>query len=254
MNLDIWFSWYKFILEEFNFSKNDDEKSAEILNNLLESVNRLSPEKIIIKNKVIIFGAGPSLKKNIKQIKKLELNNFTIISADGATTALLEEKITPQIIVTDLDGKMEDIIKANKNGAILVIHAHGNNSDKIKKYVPLFDKLIGTTQSNPFKNVYNFGGFTDGDRCVFLAIELGAKVIILGGMDFGKIITKYSRPEIKKSETKADKIKETKLYFAKKLIEWAAKNEKIQIYNLSRGEKLIGVNSVSIDYLHEYLS
>ena len=37
----------------------------------------------------------------------------------------------------------------------------------------------------PVKNVYNFGGFTDGDRSVFWAEEFGAKEIILIGMDFG---------------------------------------------------------------------
>jgi len=34
------------------------------------------------------------------------------------------------------------------------------------------------------KNVYNFGGFTDGDRCVFLAKALGAAEIKLVGFDY----------------------------------------------------------------------
>ena len=60
-----------------------------------------------------------------------------MICADGAVTALLEEEIIPDIVVTDLDGKIEDIIDSNKNGAVMVVHAHGNNMENIKKYVPV---------------------------------------------------------------------------------------------------------------------
>ena len=79
----------------------------------------------------------------------------------------------------------------------MVVHAHGNNMENIKKYVPVLENILGSTQSIPLENVYNFGGFTDGDRCVFLAVKLGAKNIFIAGMDFGKIITRYSRPNIK---------------------------------------------------------
>ena len=51
---------------------------------------------------------------------------------------------------------------------------------------------IGTTQTNPFNKVQNFGGFTDGDRGVFLASYFNAKKIILFGMDFGNQIGKFS--------------------------------------------------------------
>lgn len=241
MNLDIWFSWYKIILDDFGFSQNDDEKSAKILNNLLKKHNSINPSEIHVNDKVIIFGAGPSLKRNIGDLKRLQLENFTLIAADGATTALLEENIIPHIIVTDLDGKMDDIFKANKEGAILVIHAHGNNIDKIEKYVPRLQRILGTTQSVPLENVYNFGGFTDGDRCIFIAAAFGAKYIVLAGMDFGKIVTRYSRPDIEKAEGKADEIKQKKLEYAKELTEWAAENENIEMVNISLGEKLENV-------------
>lgn len=247
MNLDIWFSWYKIILDEFGFSRDEDEKSAIILNNLLKEHNGLNKDKIKIKDKVIVFGAGPSLKKNIIELKELNLNDFTLISADGATTALLEENIIPDIIVTDLDGRLEDIVKANNEGAILVVHAHGNNIEKIEEYIPMLQRILGTTQSVPLENVYNFGGFTDGDRCIFLGAELGADLIILAGMDFGKIVTKYSRPELENSEDMADEIKTKKLKFAKELTKWAAKNENIEIVNISGGESVDGVINITID-------
>lgn len=255
MDLDTWFSWYEMILEEFGFSLEDDEKSAKILNSLLDEHNISCIAETNIKSNVIIFGAGPSLKRNIIELKELDesgeldLNNFTLIAADGATTALLEENIIPDIIVTDLDGNMDDIIKANNEGAILIVHAHGNNMDKIIKYVPKLKRILGTTQSVPLENVYNFGGFTDGDRCIFLAIELGVRFILLAGMDFGDIVTKYSRPDLGMSECKADKIKQMKLNFAKKLTQWAAENENVEIANMSGGEKIKGVTAINVDVL-----
>jgi len=251
MDIDTWFEWYGMILKEFGFSRQDDEKSAEILDSLLDEHNSSGIAEINIKGMVIVFGAGPSLKGNIAELKELNefeelnLNKFTLIAADGATTALLEENIIPNIIVTDLDGKMEDIIEANNLGAILVVHAHGNNMDKINEYVPKLKRILGTTQSVPLENVYNFGGFTDGDRCVFLAIELGARFILLAGMDFGDIVTKYSRPDLAESEGRADEIKQMKLDFAKKLIQWAAENENVEIANMSGGESIKGVMDIT---------
>lgn len=245
MNLAIWFSWYKEILEEFGFSRSEDEKSAKLLDKILESSGGVSPQDIPIKKEAIVFGAGPSIKKNIKEIKTLNLSDFTIISADGATTALLEEGIVPDIIVTDLDGEMKDIITANHEGAFLVVHAHGNNMEKIKRYVPNLHRVMGSTQSNPLNRVYNFGGFTDGDRSLFLAVELGVEYIILAGMDFGKIVTKYSRPDMEEPEEEADEMKQLKLNYAKKLVEWVAENEDVTILNISHGEKIDGVLDVN---------
>jgi 2-amino-4-hydroxy-6-hydroxymethyldihydropteridine diphosphokinase len=245
MNLAIWFSWYEELLEEFGFSREDDVKSAKLLDKLLEIYGGLSPQDIPLQKEVIVFGAGPSIKENIREIKNLNLSEYTLISADGATTALLEEDIVPDIIVTDLDGEMKDIICANHEGSYVVVHAHGDNMEKIRRYVPDLNRVMGTTQSTPLHNVYNFGGFTDGDRCLFLAVELGAEYIILAGMNFGKIITKYSRPDMIESEGKADEIKQLKLKYAKKLVEWIAENEEVTILNISHGEKVDGVSNVN---------
>ena len=66
----------------------------------------------------------------------------------------------------------------------MVVHAHGDNVPLIKRWIPRFEgPLVLTTQSRPFEGMYNFGGFTDGDRAVFAADELGAAGITLAGFD-----------------------------------------------------------------------
>jgi uncharacterized Rossmann fold enzyme len=250
MELTLWMQWYQHILEDFGFVREDDERSAETLNNIMDDIGALTPQDIKIKDKVIVFGAGPSLKPNLTILKGINLDEFTLIAADGATTALLEEEILPDIIVTDLDGRMDDIITANREGTLMVVHAHGNNQDVIEKYTPKLVNVMGTTQSVPLASVYNFGGFTDGDRCVFLAMALGAKVIILSGMDFGKIVTHYSRPD--QEDGPADQIKQKKLKWAKKLVKWAVVNSEVRFLNISQGEPVEGVEDIDPELLKNH--
>ncbi|MDO8871081.1 MAG: DUF115 domain-containing protein [Methanobacteriaceae archaeon] len=243
MEIETWMAWYKEILQNFGFDRKSDEESAEYLNDYLKNqfINDNRNKKAIYfsdlptKENIIVFGAGPSLKKHINQLKpKISANpdQFILISADGATTALIEDNIVPHIIVTDLDGKLEDILKANAQGAFLVVHGHGNNLDALKTNLNDLKNVLGTTQSYPLEYVHNFGGFTDGDRAVFLAVKLGAKNIIMAGMDFGEVVTKYSRPNMKDVTGPADDIKKLKLKYAERLVEWIGANEDVSIYNL----------------------
>jgi len=241
MKFSEWKSVYNQILDDFGFSKKMDEESADLLNDILKKQGSIKfenlldnlPNKKIATKTFIVFGAGPSLKSNIKHIREnLDINNYILIAADGATTALLEEKIVPNIVVTDLDGKLEDLLLANDLKSFFVIHAHGNNADEIVKYTPKFKKVLGTTQSKPVANLYNFGGFTDGDRAVFLATALGAKKILLAGMDFGKYVTSYSRPDMDVEIDIADEIKQKKLKYAEQLVDWIKNNENIDVIDI----------------------
>jgi uncharacterized Rossmann fold enzyme len=90
----------------------------------------------------------------------------------------------PDIIVTDLDGDVEREIEASEQGSLVVVHAHGDNMSKLLRYVPQLKNIIGSTQAVPLQNVFNFGGFTDGDRAVHVAIEFGAGTIKLAGFFF----------------------------------------------------------------------
>ena len=237
MEFEVWEKYYKEILDDFGFSREGDESSAKILDGILSKEGCLTLDDLSqivgFSDKYIVFGAGPSLKKQIQEIKKeYDLKNFVLVAADGATTAMIEEKLVPDIIVTDLDGKMDDILLANLKGANIVVHAHGDNIDNVINYTPFFNNVLGTTQAQPFGNLYNFGGFTDGDRAIFLSCALGASEIILVGMDFGDIVTKYSRPNLPDIVGEADDIKKKKLEYAEFFTNWIIDNEDVKIINL----------------------
>ena len=237
MEFGEWSIYYKEILDDFGFSREDDEKCAQVLDEMLSEEGCLTLEdlsKIVgFSDKFIVFGAGPSLKDHIKDLKEnYDLRDYVLVAADGATTALIEERIVPDIVVTDLDGNLDDILIANLRGANVVVHAHGDNLDKIVGITPYFTNVLGTTQAQPLGNVYNFGGFTDGDRALFLSVALGASEIILEGMDFGEIVTKYSRPNLPDITGPADEVKRKKLKYAEKLTDWVIENENVGIINL----------------------
>ena len=84
----------------------------------------------------------------------------------------------------------------------------------------------------PIGHLYNFGGFTDGDRAMFFAIALGCEEMVLAGMDFGTTVTKYSRPNIEGATGPADEIKTKKLIFAERLLAWIKENTDVKVINL----------------------
>ena len=237
MEFGLWEIYYKEILDDFGFSRQGDENSAKVLDEILSEEGCLTLDDLSqivgFSDKYIVFGAGPSLKEHIKLLKEsYDLKDYVLVSADGATTALIEERICPDIVATDLDGNIDDILLANLRGANIAVHAHGDNLDAVIKFTPFFTNVIGTTQAQPVGNIYNFGGFTDGDRAIFLAVALGAGEITLAGMDFGDVVTKYSRPNLESDLAEADEFKKKKLMYAEKLTQWIIDNENVDIINL----------------------
>ena len=222
-----WKIKFKKIRKEFRYSEKEDFRSAKKLNLLLKRKNSKEEFRNVIKGKtVFIIGAGPSLSKSLKHIKKSK--NITKIVADGAVRALLEKNIKPDILVTDLDGDLESIKKIGKTKIPIIVHAHGDNYDKLE-IVKKFSNVTGTTQTREFGKLANFGGFTDGDRCVFLAEYFNASKIVLIGMDFGQKIGKYSKHRVINRRTKIKKLK-----FGKMIIEWLATKSKADLYSTKR--------------------
>src|SRR3989304_4366110 len=177
-----WEKRYSEILKEFGYIKKSDLESAKLLNSLLKNkfpLNKLRSK--VFEQNVFVIGAGPSLLSCIPVLKR-----FSFIK------------------------------KIGKGKTIMVVHAHGDNFDKLE-LVSKFKNCIGTTEAKSFGKIHNFGGFTDGDRCVFLAKHFKAKKIILFGMDFGNKIGKYSKTKITSKKTKIKKLRR-----GKKLLEWIA--------------------------------
>ncbi|MDH3856013.1 MAG: DUF115 domain-containing protein [Nitrosopumilus sp.] len=222
-----WRKKYSDILKEFKYDEKKDKESAILLNTILEKSN--TNEKVInlIKGKtVLVIGSGPSLSTAIKKLKKYK--KTVKIAADSAIKPLVENGIIPDIIVTDLDGDENTLKKIGKTKSIFVVHAHGDNIEKLE-LAKKFKNCIGTSQSTPFNKIQNFGGFTDGDRGVFLANHYEAKKIILFGMDFGEQIGKFSKT--KKSERK---IKLMKLKKGEFLLEWLSTITKSELFTTSK--------------------
>jgi hypothetical protein len=93
----------------------------------------------------------------------------------------------------------------NREGTVMVIHAHGDNIPLLLYWVPLFPgPVVGTTQARPFPPLHNFGGFSDGDRAAFAADALCAERIRFVGFDLDD-------PEV-------DPMKRGKLQWARRLL------------------------------------
>ena len=222
-----WKKRYLLILKELDYSQKKDKESAIILDSILKKTDTTEKiSKMIEAKTVFVIGSGPSLSKAIPKLKKLK--RTIKIAADSSLKPLVDNGIIPDIVVTDLDGDENTIKKIAKTKSIFVIHAHGDNIEKLELVKEIKNK-IGTTQSNPFNKIQNFGGFTDGDRGVFLASYFGAKKIILFGMDFGNKIGRFSNT--KKSDRK---VKLKKLEIGESLLIWLSTITKSELFTTSK--------------------
>jgi len=183
LRFEEWEPIYLEILEDFGFSREEDERAAVILSHLVPTKQILDERSLsrLIGEEVTVIGDAPGLRDQLARIPP----KGTVIAADGATSTCMEAGYLPEIIVTDLDGCVKDQIEANLHGSVVIIHAHGDNIDALSEQVPRFEgRIMMTTQSRPFDSVFNWGGFTDGDRATIMAIHFGARTINLMGFDF----------------------------------------------------------------------
>lgn len=225
---ELWKPWYDKISARLNLDKRADAEAARVLNQLLPEPDIKAVAEIIRGRECVVIGAGPSLEEDLRRMEKAGYLEKILISANGATSAVIRYR-NPEIVVTDLDGAVGDQLRAWRRGSWLVVHGHGDNLAQIQRHVPrIKERIIGTTQVRPFGKLFNFGGFTDGDRAAFMARELGARRIYLAGMDFGSVIGKYSG-----RKDKARKL--LKLEVGKELIGWLSSELGAEIINLTTG-------------------
>jgi len=226
MQFSQWLPIYSAILEDFGFSPQRDEEAAELLARLLRDASSpLGEARARVEGRrAVVFGNAPCLERDIDILLQKGIlqggsqegvegrAEAVLLAADGAAAALLGRGIVPHIVVTDLDGSEQALRQASRLGSIMVVHAHGDNLDALARLAPHLEWVIGTCQCRPPPGLFNFGGFTDGDRAVFLAVELGASEIELAGFDFeDQAVTPRKRK---------------KLAWAKKLIDLAMAEKK----------------------------
>jgi len=214
-----WKSRYAWISRLLDLDFSADFLASKYLSERIEmSIDDLPS----IGKRAIVLGTGPSLEE-------FRGGKGKIVASDGSAKFLMERGRVPDLVITDLDGLTPRFIRSLfEKGSEIVIHAHGDNLNRIKDLSKEIDlsNFFGTTQVLEMGNLFNPGGFTDGDRAFLISLESGAEIIEMFGMDFGSIVGKYSKPWIRR-ETRASERKMKKLKIAKKIINdnlWRAKS------------------------------
>lgn len=194
------------VRDYFGWSYEADMTSANEMSQLMSSThpygvstwspeNRVNSMNLLKKRlqsaeKVVIVGA--SVDKS--EVANLGAEDSVIIAADGSVGAVVGfANLT--CVVTDFDGHPH-LDKVADSGPYFIAHAHGDNHQQWKMSMSKWSKLsappriILTHQiAEQIVGMENFGGFTDGDRAVCLAIALGVKVkdITLIGFSTAKV-------------------------------------------------------------------
>ncbi|MDW8042587.1 MAG: DUF115 domain-containing protein, partial [Nitrososphaerota archaeon] len=228
--------------EKLGLDPEIDRQSAQILNNLLtgRAVSRSYLSQFFGgKLFAAVFGAGPSLVNDLDEfLDVFDFSDAVVVAADGAVDAFLEKGVKPHVVVTDLDGGDDVLLKADELNVVFVVHAHGDNIEKVLGLVPrIRSRVLGTTQVEPFGVLDNFGGFTDGDRAVFMCEELGMRNIVVAGMDFDGDVGKHSKPKPLTDEER--KRKKHKLQIGKTLLETLASFTAAKLYDASNNNSRI---------------
>ncbi len=209
MDFGTWEPIYQEILEDFGFNRDEDENSVRILKAVTMSLDLQSGDDAaeLLSDKVTVVGNSPGLEDDIRDIGV----QGTVLCSGSAVGRLMSTGIEPDMVFTDLDGDIEPQIEASSKGKYTFIHAHGDNAELITRYAGLFKgPIVLTTQSTPEYTVFNYGGFTDGDRAYCFARHYGVRDIRLIGFD-------YDHPMPKEGSDPA--VKSKKLKWAKRIIE-----------------------------------
>jgi uncharacterized Rossmann fold enzyme len=185
----------------------------------------------------LIAVPGPSLEQHVdalERVLKQKSKPMAVIAVDGAARLFMKKEIFVDIVVTDLDGlTTEDVVTLHdKWHSTIVAHGHGNNLQAVKALLERATpdgRYVFTTQVEPTRHVCNLGGFTDGDRAVFVGLALGFTRLVLVAMDLDEgTIGKYSKPALANSpdDSRAmahQPVKQRKIQVALSILRWLAR-------------------------------
>ena len=102
--IDWWWPLQEKINSQFGFSKSREKVSSRLISRLYQPRGNLS--ELLLNKVVTVVGAGIADNEAIP--------DNVVIAADGAVSACLERNLIPDIIVTDLDGNLPEMVWANK--------------------------------------------------------------------------------------------------------------------------------------------
>jgi 2-amino-4-hydroxy-6-hydroxymethyldihydropteridine diphosphokinase len=187
-----WEPQYVRILRRFGYSWERERAAARRLRRLLPAAARLNADQRIAARlsgrDAIVVGLAPHA--GAPPLWKLPPSSRppAIVAADGAAAHCLDAGLVPEVVATDLDGPVPSEVSANARGALVVVHAHGDNLSALERWVPEFGgELAGSWSGPPGDGLIDVGGFTDGDRAACLAHHFGAARVLLWGFDFHNV-------------------------------------------------------------------
>ncbi len=195
------------IRDFFGWNLSDDLHSTEKLlykinNSNIDSWKKSNRKKILFdiieqmnstENKIVIIGAAAT---SLEIIKILENNNFFVLAdGAGAVFSTLDDKLEQEAwarslcVISDGDGG-KGLTQAIQKNIPLILHAHGDN---VASWTNIIDyilskgietKIVLTHQlPKGIDGMYNFGGFTDGDRAVCFVHSTGVpkeRIVMVG--------------------------------------------------------------------------
>ncbi len=195
MRWEDWEPLYSEILVDMGYRREDDESAAALLASMLDADSDDSDSRLrsaLAGREVTVVGAAPGVESALEGFEA----EGVVIAAGSACLYLMDAGIVPDMLVTDLDGDAESQLEACRQGAIPLLHAHGDNMGLLREMVPLMTGAMGSCQCEPLPGLVNYGGFTDGDRAVCLARHFGAGLNLLG-FDFNDARGEGEEREIK---------------------------------------------------------
>jgi uncharacterized Rossmann fold enzyme len=183
-----WAPQYEAIRAEFGFSWPREQAAADALRRVLPPAALERPLDRIGRRlhgkDVVVVGQAPQAGPPPLWRQPFPAGGAAVVAADGAAATCLEAGIVPDVITTDLDGPVPSEVTANRRGALVVVHAHGDNRALVEEWVPQFPgELAGSWAGPPSEGLLDVGGFTDGDRAAYLAEAVGARRLLLWGFD-----------------------------------------------------------------------
>ena len=187
MEFSEWEPVYEAILADFGFDRAADEHARDLATRFATPVDfdaLAADVGVAGGGTAAIVGAAPSLSGELASFDPETVD--AVFAASTAGDTLRDVDLPVDCLVTDLDKNPMTAARLTQRGIPVAAHAHGDNLELIRRFLPEFDaaSTLVTTQAEPVDAVYNFGGFTDGDRAAFLADALGAGELRFLGWEF----------------------------------------------------------------------